>query len=619
MIGRKACWLAVVCMGSWLVASAGVLAADKASSAGGGESVAVGSTVSGLQFKDVWYLPRSLKDLGEHRAYAILLAATDCPLCEQALPEWGRLAEHYADQGVEFLVLNVSPRDSIRDMAAQQLACELKVPFVKDLDGQAAAALGATQLGQAVVLDDKGRIRYRGRISARLAQTQGAAATTADSDADSTAIGGELAAALDDILADRQVAVPETDVAGCAIERPAAVERGGEPVNYAEHIAPLLAEHCAGCHRPDTEAPFALLTYDDARGYAEMIAEVVSEERMPPWYASFGRFENEPGLSAEDRDRVRQWVAAGCPPGDLSQIPQQQPVVRTADGWEIDEPDLVLTVPQVHELPADGYVPYKYVVLPHRFAHDTWIQQCEIKPDNPRVVHHCNMAYILNPLDRSTVNFVLGKVPGVQPMRFDHNVGYRIPKGAMLILQIHYTTTGQPETCQISVGLRFAREVIHKEFHFLWMVNDQFAIPPGDPLHRVTATNTLPVDALGVGLFAHMHVRGRHMSFVAHYPDGTSERLLTIPNYSFDWQLAYQFEIGQRRFPAGTRIECVSHYDNSTFNPYNPDPTATVTEGQQTFEEMLNGVMFYLADHEELNLHIDPATGAVIEPEGKGG
>ena len=108
------------------------------------------------------------------------------------------------------------------------------------------------------------------------------------------------------------------------------------------------------------------------------------------------------------------------------------------------------------------------------------------------------------------------------------------------------------------------------------------------------------------------HLRGRDMSFVAHYPNGTSETLLVIPNFSFDWQMAYAWNETGKRLPTGTRIDCIAHYDNSPFNPYNPDPTATVKEGQQTFEEMLNGVFFYMDEAEHLNLNIDPQTGAVL-------
>ena len=105
--------------------------------------------------------------------------------------------------------------------------------------------------------------------------------------------------------------------------------------------------------------------------------------------------------------------------------------------------------------------------------------------------------------------------------------------------------------------------------------------------------------------------RGRDITFRAHYPDGKDETLLVIPNYNFDWQLPYVWEPGKVRFPKGTRLECLAHYDNSAHNPFNPDPTATVREGPQTHHEMLNGFVFYTDANEQLNLDIDAATGRV--------
>jgi hypothetical protein len=127
----------------------------------------------------------------------------------------------------------------------------------------------------------------------------------------------------------------------------------------------------------------------------------------------------------------------------------------------------------------------------------------------------------------------------------------------------------------------------------------------------VKVERTLTSDTLGIGLFAHMHVRGKAMSFIAHTPDGKSERLLSIPNYNFEWQIPYRWEPGKKLLPKGTRIECIALYDNSPFNPYNPDPKKIVKDGQQTYQEMMNGFMFYVDANEKLGLEIDGKTGAV--------
>jgi hypothetical protein len=110
-----------------------------------------------------------------------------------------------------------------------------------------------------------------------------------------------------------------------------------------------------------------------------------------------------------------------------------------------------------------------------------------------------------------------------------------------------------------------------------------------------------------------MHVRGKDMTFTAHRPDGRDETLLMIPNYNFDWQVPYRWETGKKRLPKGTRIDCVAHFDNSAFNPFNPDPKVAVRFGLQTYQEMMFGFFFYTAADEKLEMKIDPKTGVVKE------
>jgi hypothetical protein len=204
---------------------------------------------------------------------------------------------------------------------------------------------------------------------------------------------------------------------------------------------------------------------------------------------------------------------------------------------------------------------------------------------------------------------VTGYVPGNGPMMLSEGVGFRMPKNSSPALQIHYVSTGQPEKCRIRIGFKFAGGTVQKRLQHLLLYDKKFAIPPGAPAHRVEHSRTLNCDSVGLALFVHMHLRGRDMTFIAHYPDGTSETLLMVPNYSFDWQMPYRWEMGKKRFPKGMRLEAVAHYDNSSFNPFNPDPKVTVREGQQTTEEMMNGYLFYVDANEQLNLRVDAKTG----------
>jgi hypothetical protein len=260
-------------------------------------------------------------------------------------------------------------------------------------------------------------------------------------------------------------------------------------------------------------------------------------------------------------------------------------------------------------LPAKGDIPYKYAMLLHTFTEDTWIQTAQIISDNPASLHHCNMGFANLIEGFKEENFITGTVPGGEPMNLDDGIGFCIPKGSVLGLQIHFVSTGKPEKCRLSVGLRYPRTVVQKKLRNIQLTDHRFAILPGAPAHKVTASRVLDSDIVGVGMFAHMHLRGKDMTFNAHLPDGRTDTLLIIPNYNFSWQVPYRWETGKKTLPKGTRLECIAHYDNSPFNPYNPNPLATVRNGPQTHNEMMYGFFFYTNADEKLGIKVDPKTG----------
>ena len=253
-------------------------------------------------------------------------------------------------------------------------------------------------------------------------------------------------------------------------------------------------------------------------------------------------------------------------------------------------------------------------MLPHFFRDETWVEAFEIKPLNSSIVHHCNMFYMSKD-GAGTNTFITGYVPGGQPMdlgNYDNGVAYKLPAGSTLGLQIHYTTTGSEQSGRIQVGLRFPRREIRKRLHHFVLDPRGWEIPPGDPAYRVEASHTLAHNANLLGLFTHMHVRGRDMTFFADQEGQPLETLLQIPNFNFEWQLGYELAPGKKVFPKGTKIRAVGHYDNSPFNPYNPDPAKAIVYGQQTVDEMFNGFVFYVDNDEQLSLRVDPSNGQVI-------
>jgi len=482
------------------------------------------------------------------------------------------------------------------------------VPFHigKDFTGEAVSALGVTRTPEVAVLDADRVLRYRGRID------------------DQYRLGGarpepsreDLREALNDILAGEPVRVPTTPVDGCNIT-PNRFHVGDGELTYAEHVAPILLEHCIDCHRPGTAAPFTLDSFREAARRSEVVAEVVLHERMPPWFAGdgYGPFTNDRSMSKEEREILVRWADMGAPAGDLDAAPEI-PALPDPE-WQIGEPDLFIEFPETFHVPATGYVDYHYHLLPYQFPEDTWVKGLEIKPSNPRVVHHANLVYLKDGEFSVNNNFLTGIVPGGLQANLKDGHAMLIPKGAVLALQMHYVTTGRPEESRVGVGIHYAGGTVDHRVYYKKLSVYGFQIPPHDPAYRMSQSGVLETEADLHAIFSHMHLRGKDTTFLAHLPDGTTETLLVIPNYNFDWQITYLMEPGTKILPAGTRLESIAHFDNSAFNPYNPAPERTVPRGDQTFDEMLDTFYFYSVPGERLGIQVDPRTGIAMNAPGE--
>jgi mono/diheme cytochrome c family protein len=557
----------------------------------------VGSKIdpSAIRFKDIRCLERTLDDLGPRKATVLVFVTNDCPLVKRYWPTIRELEKKHRSSGVVFAAVNVGNGDTIREMAKQPIEFAVPIHFVKDAGGKAAASFGVTRTPEVVVLDDKNVLRYRGRID------------------DQHRVGGSvpvakqnnLDGAIQNVVAGRSVEVAATPVDGCVI---ASFETAKEAA-IPDAAASTFQKHCVECHTAGGSAPFALDSIEAVRKHAATIAETVADERMPPWYGlSKERFQNHRGMTDDERRSILAWVKSGV---DSPSQPILQPIPpKLVDGWEIGKPDRVVTMIGKHSIPASGFVDYKYVVMPTVFTHDVWVEGIEIRASNPKVLHHCNLGYVQVGGDVKRPTFLTGKVPGGHAMQLNGGTAFCIPKGSVLGLQAHYTTTGKEEDCVLSVGLKYAKGPVKHRLRHLEIAAHRFQIPANDPFYKLTATRTLPTSAVAVGMFCHMHTRGRDMTFTAHQPGKPPEELLCIPNYNFDWQQAYQYDPARApRFAKGTKIECVAHFDNSKFNPFNPDPDRVVPEGQQTYDEMMYGFFFYVDGDENLNLKVDPKTG----------
>ena len=378
----------------------------------------------------------------------------------------------------------------------------------------------------------------------------------------------------------------------------ASTEALADPVTYSRDVAPILQSRCQCCHRPGQVGPFALLSYDDVRGHAKMIASVLERGAMPPWNADArfdGVFVNQRRLTASEKRTITSWIEAGMPRGNPAEDPTP---IQWPEGWSIGEPDVVFTpdydLLAGKALPAEGYavplegvVEYQYFTVETDYPEDRWVQAFEIKPGSPDVVHHV-LAALQSPngfLDEKS--FLATYVPGDTPSIYPESYAKRLPKGATLLFQVHYTPNGKARTDRPSLGIRFAEEPPQFVVQSSAIVNRALEIPAGAENHEVSASTVFDEDVGLLSLMPHMHTRGKDFRIAARFPDGTEQELLFV-QYDFNWQEAYVFP-DPMLMPAGTKLECVGHFDNSAKNPNNPDPTAVVRWGDQTFEEMFVG------------------------------
>ena len=400
---------------------------------------------------------------------------------------------------------------------------------------------------------------------------------------------------------------------------------GDQPTFHAD-VEAILQQHCQQCHRPGEAAPMSLLSYEETRPWARAIQEAVALNRMPPWFADprYGEWSNAHVLTAEEKRTLIAWVEAGAKRGDPALAPEP---VEFLDGWNIGEPDLVLELPEPFQVAAAGTIDYQYVVIPTNFDEDNWITAAEVRPDNRAVVHH-----VLAFMRPKGSTWLEGAEPGkifvpkaakkkarkqAQNAYYEVLTGYApgkehvswigteyaniLPAGADIVLQLHYTANGKEALDSTRIGLRFREDRPEKRVVTMMARNGDFVIPPGAPAYPVESRWVLSRDVELLSLLPHMHLRGKDFQFDLRYPDGRSETLLKVPNYDFDWQFFYYLK-QPRSLPAGTAIECLAHFDNSPNNADNPDPSAEVRWGDQSWEEMMIGffqIAFDAADDVE--------------------
>ena len=387
---------------------------------------------------------------------------------------------------------------------------------------------------------------------------------------------------------------------------------------YAKDVAPILDRNCVTCHRPGQVAPMSLMSYEEVRPWARSIAQQVGQKRMPPWHAAPGvrEYANDRSLDSGEIDTILRWVASGSPRSNDTG-PSSPPTFN--DGWQLGEPDLVLTWDTPYQIEAEGDDEYRCFVLDPGFETDQWVDVVEVLPGNRTTDHH-----IVLYVDQSgaiaprrdaaepgegyscfggagfPAYMVPGWGPGYMPSATPADSGYLLQAGSKIVVQMHYHKTGSPEEDLTRVGLRFAENATSKVLYNGYVLSASLQIPPGDPHHVVTGRTPLREDITVYSVVAHMHYLGKTMDIWAVLPDGSRVDLLQVPSFDFYWQTEYTLTEPQR-LPKGTTIHMRAVFDNSAESPYqHSTPPRLVTFGEQTTDEMAVGVFFHTRDAEHI-------------------
>jgi hypothetical protein len=555
--------------------SAGALRAQAA----GSPTVAKAQRVDDFRLPDHRFGSLQLYRLADAKAVVIVTQANGCASVRDNAPALKALQRVYAGQGVEFMMLNSSLKDSREAVAAEAKVLGVDMPILLDANQLVGEQLGVARAGEVFVLNPKTwQVVYRGPVDPQVAS-----------------------AALDPLIAGEPVSPVQKAAAGCAVEFPMRSRKVDlAKISYAKQVAPILEQKCIACHQAGGIGPMALTSYEQVKAFSPMMRETLRTERMPPYHAdpSVVALHDAKNLSPQEIKTLVHWIEAGSPRGEG--IDPLGSVKHEAPEWPLGKPDLVLDIP-AYTVPATGVVDYQRPWVENPLSEGRWLRASTIKPGSRQAVHHVLTGYMTEApkvgeqaSESRWGASVGGYAVGAESLVAPDNVGTFIPAGGAIGFQNHYSPFGKEVTDRSQIALYFypkdkAPEMV---MHNGVVVDNTIAIPAGAEHHEEKAYLTFPKEALLFSAFPHAHYRGASSKLEIQYPDGSKKLVLAMPYYDFNWQRDYEFA-QPIKIPAGSKLIATYIYDNSKRNPANPNPKDTVYWGEQSFQEMLYTAIRY--------------------------
>lgn len=383
-----------------------------------------------------------------------------------------------------------------------------------------------------------------------------------------------------------------------------------ERVTFTKDILPILQESCIVCHRANGTnltgmiAPMSLTNYDEVRPWSKAIRKAVADRVMPPWHASdltHGVFKNERTLSQSDIDTIVEWVDTGAVRGNPADAPDPRDFDRSPDGWTIGEPDLIVGLDEPYWV-ADDVVdiqPRKtFKITKEQLPETRYVKAVEFRPGS-EVLHHIVAAALL-PGDEENLakQIVFGRIaPGTNAQVYEDGYGFELRPDTTISFSMHYHKEAGPGTGvwdQSQMAIRFSDVSVTRPVVITSLRHTGFEIPPHTSKWTVGSAMIFEEDFQLIDFMPHMHLRGSSARYTAFYPDGTSEILLDVPRYDYNWQTAYEYAT-YKTMPGGTRIELELTFDNSPERGERAgvNPDRAIRFGGPTTDEMDLGFLSY--------------------------
>jgi len=552
--------------------------------------VGIGRMTPDVAFTDLAGKSHRLSE--SRKGTVIIMTSATCPVSKRYAANIAELHKEIASQGLTLLLVNPLASEKPEEIKAQLAAAGLTATYVHDKEKALAGALQARTTTEVFLLDAARTLVYRGAFDDQYGINYNLDAPKHRylRDAIAAFLGGD------------KPAVQATAAPGCELDLPEkSTGQTATTVTYHRDVARILQQNCVTCHRDGGVAPFALDDLEDVRDRAKTIRRVVTEGTMPPWFAGIGKdaaknpWANDCSLSPRDKADLLAWIdSKDRPLGN----PAEAPLKRTYPAeWSIGKPDMIVQLSKAYDIKATGFMPYANDVVETELTEDRWVQSYEILPSARDVVHHVIVRVhakgeAVRKADEGSEGYWAIYVPGNGASVYPEGFARKIPAGAKVSFQIHYTPSGVAKKERLKMGLVFAKHPPTYEVRTAPLANVRLAIPPGAPRHIETHSQRVPFDMPITGFMPHMHTRGAGFRYEVTYPDGKNEVLLDIPRYDFNWQLRYELK-QPKLIPKGSTLKITAAFDNSTGNKANPDPTKLVKWGSQTVDEMMIGYVEY--------------------------